>query len=1045
MGVSVSANAADPTASATSLDWGYVPKDTDANKTVTLSNPNAYEVSFVATITNGGAYFKSVTDSCSSTLLANGSCTLTVVFNPGITTAQQAGTLEIIFGSAAVQNITATDGSVADAIRVSWDPVAEASGYDLQYRLAGSADSWNLLTDASTGQTITIADEQIYEFQVRSKNLDGGVSAWRPDPAETGFRALTCASGTLSWGGGCSAPVPSGTPGQTIASLINAASGYDGEASLVCQGETGLWEPVTSRCDTLLAPTDLQASDGSEAGLIVVNWTESAGATGYDIQYRKQGETDWQLMADASPGEAFVALDTDPYEFQVRAKNVAGPSAWSTIETGYAEEVQCAYLHETHDERRFEFRVGSVDEDSAQTVFTELDEGYIRKNIAPVYVSAQQVPLKIGVGQPLTITQTWQNKGSEAWQPGSVYGLKTIGEQQWAIGFSPFESGPISTGQSVTQTLNGMAPGIAGDYVFQTAFFKGSQVYGDPSEEKIIKVIDTPSCNALIPEITETYKKNQVIGVTIFDVQSTISAKIRVWSEENGEDDAQEYVATEEMPGVWKAFFPMTNHADFGKIQIEAIVNNEVFDPVTCRTTYITYQELPNPEISLQGTLGTFADGTRQGFVVDRESGQFALGTVDLGSFNNLKVNIEALDDYGNIIGSSQTNLPTRKANALVMSDLSGRTWETRQGSVRVTYADPDAAAQGKETLVPVTWMLSPMPMVVDLEFDTTEGLNATAILRESGYYDSDSHGDFTAWLELQESRSLAASERQVPQTGDAIFANLSYSSLYDQALIAVVRATPPSGVTLAAPIEYRSAANRVPLLPPRFVSATDGTRKNDVLITWQEVIPGSSIKYLVFRDGILISGTGAGIAATSLIDEPPERGQIYNYGVQAVLKGLYSEETPTDSGHVPHCRAAELINASLDAGMNHINGLVEQWFCLESVVATYAFDTGEYASLDIQGDDLYRNFSAPIPAAMTDGNHVLHVRLQSQGVAESLESDLIFDIPFTLNRASVTISGMSITYNGGDAVEGQESDSIGRFGVRFEGGTGIGFAEPVE
>jgi hypothetical protein len=53
--------------------------------------------------------------------------------------------------------------------------------------------------------------------------------------------------------------------------------------------------------------------------------------------------------------------------------------------------------------------------------------------------------------------------------------------------------------------------------------------------------------------------------------------------------------------------------------------------------------------------------------------------------------------------------------------------------------------------------------------------------------------------------------------------------------------------------------------------------------------------------------------------------------------------------------------------------------------------------------------------------------------------------MPFQLNRASIAVNDLTITYDGSPAKAGQDATSIGRFGLRMEGGSGIGFAEEVK
>jgi len=67
-----------------------------------------------------------------------------------------------------------------------------------------------------------------------------------------------------------------------------------------------------------------------------LTWNASAGATEYVIQYRKSGDTTWTSGQTVTTNTATVGsllADTN-YEFQVRAKNTGGESAWSNLTTG---------------------------------------------------------------------------------------------------------------------------------------------------------------------------------------------------------------------------------------------------------------------------------------------------------------------------------------------------------------------------------------------------------------------------------------------------------------------------------------------------------------------------------------------------------------------------------------------------------------------------------------------------------------------------------------------------------------------------------------
>lgn len=94
-------------------------------------------------------------------------------------------------------------------------------------------------------------------------------------------------------------------------------------------------DSLTTRPDT---PTGFDA-ETKDATQIDLNWTASDGATSYEIQYRKSGDTAWLTWPSVSGTSATVAsLQPDTtYQFQVRAKNDAGVSEWSNIVTATTE------------------------------------------------------------------------------------------------------------------------------------------------------------------------------------------------------------------------------------------------------------------------------------------------------------------------------------------------------------------------------------------------------------------------------------------------------------------------------------------------------------------------------------------------------------------------------------------------------------------------------------------------------------------------------------------------------------------------------------
>ena len=149
------------------------------------------------------------------------------------------------------------------------------AAYEVQYR-AGTSGDWTQLTAiAGTTRTLSrLASATTYQAQVRARNA-AGASAW--SPAVTATTAVE-------------AP---GTPGAPIASARTAVS------------ITVAWS----------APT-----------------TGGAPAT-YELDYRRAGAADWTSVTGLTARTRAVTglAPAAQYQFRTRARNTAGPSAWSGV------------------------------------------------------------------------------------------------------------------------------------------------------------------------------------------------------------------------------------------------------------------------------------------------------------------------------------------------------------------------------------------------------------------------------------------------------------------------------------------------------------------------------------------------------------------------------------------------------------------------------------------------------------------------------------------------------------------------------------------
>lgn len=819
-----------------------------------------------------------------------------------------------------------------------------------------------------------------------------------------------CASTPLKWGTGnfCSA-----TPGLTAnggtANLTNTSAGASGSATASCS--SGAWSITAASCTAnLTVPVGLFATDGANASSISLSWGSSAGASLYRLQQRKQGTTTWtDLSASSATSYNWSSLsDEGVFEFQVRAENSLGASSWSAIETGF-----------------------------------------IQPKIAPLFVSQAGIPAKIGVGQSFNFTQTWRNNGSETWT-GGAHGTAPFNPANtsvWGLGNVAF-TGSTATNASVTTSLTVTAPATAGTYPLQRIFQKSGTTYGVASTLVNVVVVDTPACTGVTPNITTTYNPNGSFTVNLVGAYSVESATVKAWGNINGRDDERSYPMTGSGSS-WSVTIPVANHYSTGETQIsfEALVANSLFTARVCASNSVVFQNLPVPSVTLTPTVGSYTlSGSTQGFVASRSNGEYAKVAVDLGAFNAMKTKVEFIAEDTSAYGVNLNNLPTGVATSMTMlSNLYSDAvpaWTRYTGTVRVTYADPEAALQGKVALVPVSVDVAPKSMTVTASGNLGMPPSVDAKVHVANAYDSAAHGQFLGGLFVNSSNDVVMPFANTGAQGDWRASGLDYASLYDKQLVAIARAVPPSGVTLIAPIEFKSAVFTLPVQAPASVDATDGTREDDVKVTWPAVATGSSIRYRVFRDGTEISNP-TGIPAAEFIDVPPARGVTYTYSVKTMVGLASSDNQAQDGGFMPSCRAARLVGATLNADMTAISGLIERWECLTESTATGAIDSGSPLPVNIAGATSYRSFSHALDAALADGAHVLHLGIESQGVA--INASRTYDIPFTLSRSAISIKNLTIIYDGATAQQGLEASSIGRFGVRMDGGAGLGFAEETK
>ena len=802
------------------------------------------------------------------------------------------------------------------------------------------------------------------------------------------YTPSSCSAGVVNWGTGnlCMANVSAQANGSSI-STSNVAPGVSGSTTAICS-DGYLYASGGSCQASLSAVVSITATKGDYADRIVINWPSVPGASGYTLEYRLASETVWKSVASSTNQYSYSTNIDDLYEFRVQAKNALGQGPWSSTASGY-----------------------------------------IRPKIMAEFVS-QNVPTDVKAGSIFSATQVWKNVGTNSWTDTTFQLLGAAGSADFGSSVGTFP-GTVAYTQTGTSTLSLTAPSVPGIYSFSRQFAKSSVNYGSPSTPVSIRVWGDPQCSALTVSSPYLYDQAGTVGVQFAVNNQTTTQTAKAWNEMDGEASAKAYTPVAGL-GVYKFDIPLAGHGGrIGTYRVKVNVSNVVAN-ASCEISF-ELRPLATPVVDLQALIGT-GDGANS-FVVGQTTSQ-AILAASVTRTENLPMSLTLRDDSGETAASASLAAGAASTK-LGGARWTGDAWSMRPYTLRVSYADPGAAAQGKYLDVPVTLILAPTGNTLSLSIAAGHPLTATtAVGRGAEPYDHKAQGDWTSKVGAQggaDLDSLGAMNEEGKRQHQ-----LDYNNLVGKSLIGTARAMPPAGISLINPLEITTVA-KIPTLPVKNLQATDGTQEDIVRVTWEAPATSGSFNYDVYREGELIQSNKN---TRSLDDIPPVRGREYIYRVIANFNVQPSAEA-TDPGHLPACRAARLIGARLNADMSAINGVIEQWNCLEGLQGTSVIDTQAGQELSLQGAKTYKAFSVTVPAGLADGAHMLRLELQSQGVV--LNAERTYDVPFQLNRASIAVNDMTITYDGSPAKAGQEASSIGRFGVRMEGGSGIGFAEEVK
>ncbi len=242
------------------------------------------------------------------------------------------------------------------SITISWDPVANAKGYEIETDAGvDSAEDINLIY--TTGTTYTydgLQPDSLHKFHIRAKN-EGGHSGWSevvkestlPNPPATPQNVNGTASRysiNLSWdetegavGYNIAIEGNNGSYTQTTTSTAITIDGLPANSTYSCEiwafnegGSSAYSAKLTIKTwpEIPQAPTNIMAT--AEMDSITLNWYNSAFAENYEI------EIDENRTVNNINGASYTDTGLTPntkHKYRIRARNISGVGEWS----GFAE------------------------------------------------------------------------------------------------------------------------------------------------------------------------------------------------------------------------------------------------------------------------------------------------------------------------------------------------------------------------------------------------------------------------------------------------------------------------------------------------------------------------------------------------------------------------------------------------------------------------------------------------------------------------------------------------------------------------------------
>ena len=279
---------------------------------------------------------------------------------------QSVTTTTISCEQVVITNSTPSENS----IDLTWDAVASADSYEVQYKISGSADPWTSTNVSATTTTISGLTSST-NYVVRVRAICSGVSGTFSTIESVSTTTISCeqvviASATpsdnsidLSWNAVASAdsyevqykisgsadPWTSTNVSAitTTISGLTSSTNYVVRVRAVCSGVSGTFSVIQSVTTTTLSCEQVVIASATPAeNSIDLSWNAVGSATNYEVQYKVSGGPSWTSVFEAGTSVTISGLTSSTnYVVRVRAICSSLSGIFSTIQSVTTNAISC--------------------------------------------------------------------------------------------------------------------------------------------------------------------------------------------------------------------------------------------------------------------------------------------------------------------------------------------------------------------------------------------------------------------------------------------------------------------------------------------------------------------------------------------------------------------------------------------------------------------------------------------------------------------------------------------------------------------------------